>query len=300
MALSVLGGCQSDGDGPPLVVISADSEEQRLLAQITITLLRERGYVVEDGGSYEDGAALRAALVAGTGDLAWAYTGETWMVHLGHHQPIADAARLFELVREEDAHNGIIWLGPAPAERQAVLLVTKDLAQAANLQSIEGLVIYRATVNPFVRVCAPEAFQGIAGLEGLERVYGLRFESGQVLTRDLEGCYQGLASGECECALGYSNDLEIQQYDLVPLNDGRAFFPGSNLALGVRSPALEAHPGLEALLNELTAQVTNSELLEARLQVRSGQLDEPTAARSFLRRNGLLTDTASLVASEQG
>lgn len=281
-------GCGGTPGGAAIVVAGEDTPEQRLLGEITLQLLREHGYGVVDRTAMGDARAVRAALERRRADLSWAYTGDTWTAHLGHHQPITEADEAFRRVCEEDAENGIAWLGPAPVQRRLTVVVGADLAEGGNVRSIEGLLWHRTTVDPRLRICAPAELQGGAGLQGLERVYGLRFDASSVHTVEIEEGYRALSGGECDCALGYSSDVALRRYGLYALADNRGFFAASNLALGARREVLDAHPELADLLRSLAERLTEQELHQAGTQVESGTLDLHAAARAFLRRNELM------------
>jgi len=285
-------GCVGTRRGPAIAVGSSDSAEQRLLSTITLTLLREHGYRVTDLTALGTDSATRLALETGRISVAWAYTGDTWSVHLGHHQPFTDAQEAFRRVREEDAQNGIVWLGPAPAQRSLAMIVTAELAESGNVRSLDGLVRHRTSVNPFLRVCAPPHLQGSSGLAGLERIYGLRFDPDLVRADTITGCYEALTAGEAECALGYSNDVEVAVHDLRVLTDSRGFFPTSSLAVGVREEVLEAYPELGSTLTTLAEHITAQELRDMRIALRGDGVDERSVARAFLRRNRLLPGLA--------
>ena len=289
LALCLLAaGCGPRHEGPEIVVTAGADDEAALLAELTLALLRENGYPVAEHLGLGSARAVRAAVSGGRADLYWAYTADTWRESLSHHEPLADAGVLFRRVAEEDAEAGIVWLGPAAVPARPALVVTPGLAEKAGLARTSDLVRYQAAVNPYLRVCAPEGMQGLAaGVRGLERVYGLRFER-RVVTLPVEEGYRALEAGECDCAVGHTSDAAVRLGRLRALDDDRRFYPPSELALGVRRERLEEHPDLEALLLRLVEVLDEGALAALERQVSVQEMDRTMAVRAFLRRNDLL------------
>lgn len=277
-------GCADAGRGETRIVVAGgDSPEQVLLGALTVEALEGLGYRVVDKTSLGSPWVVRRALEAGNVDLWWEYTGDTWMVHLAHDRPIPDPAELYERVREEDAARGITWLPPAPCLHTMGLVMAADEARARGIASIGDLAVHVARVDPFTRVCTPEGLYGLAGgVRGIERVYGVRFNPEYLVYGSIEEGYARVAAGECLCAIGYSRDVGLITHDLVVLADDRAFFQASNLAVAVRTPVLEALPGLEDDLMRLSALLTR-EAMTGMLREVTADGEKPEAvARRFL------------------
>ena len=253
-----LAGCSAGGRGDTAVVVAgAESPEQVLLSTLTVQALKAQGYRVVDKTALGSPWVVRSALEAGNVDLCWEYTGDTWMVHLGHDRPISDPAEVYARVREEDAARGIIWLAPAPCLRTMGLVVAREEARSLGIASISDLARHVARVDPFTSLCTPEGLCGLAGgVRGVERVYGTRFNPKHLVYGSIDEAYERAARGECLCAMGYSLDAGLITHDLVVLADDRGFFQASNLAVAVRAPVLEALPGLEEDLGRLSAVLT--------------------------------------------
>ena len=295
----LVAGCGPRHEGPAIVVAGGASEEALLLGQLALTLLGENGYPTEDSTGLSSAGAVRDAVTSGHADLYWAYAGDTWAGALPHQEPVADPYLLFQRVREEDAEAGIVWLGPASVRARLALLVTPALATQAGLETTSDLVSYQRRTNPYLSVCAPEGLQEAAsGVRGLERVYGLRFERRVVVSASAEGGYRALEAGECDCALGHTSDHEVRLSGLRVLADDLAFFPPSNLALGVRREPLDAHPELEGLLTRMIALVDEEALAAIQRQVTVHAMDRGAAVRAFLRRGDLLPTWPNLPGSE--
>lgn len=272
-----------------VTVASAKTPEQMVLGQLTLLTLNAAGYAVVDRVGFADEWAVRRALEAGTVDVVWAYTGDVWTSWLGHDQPIADAGELYRRVRDEDRWNGILWLPPAPCERSAGLVMTEKLAAGYKVRTVSDLARLLASREPDLTLCAPEWFyEQAGGLRGLERVYQLYFAPDKRYRRSIEEGYAGLRRGECDCALGYGNDVEVIGGELRMLRDDKGFFLASSLAVAVRAATAQEFPDLQQHLAELTQLLDEQAMAElyGRTAIRG---ESPRrAAQRFLKERGLL------------
>ena len=287
--LSLLGlvclACLPDRPGGiPVVVGSADSPEQMVLGKITVLALRAAKYNVVDKTGLGSSQVVRAALGAGSIDVCWEYTGNTWLVYLGHDFPVADPLGVYRKVRDEDALNQISWLAPAPCQHVLTLVMREGDAQSFDIAELSDLARHMARQDPFLRLCTPqEYYEKSSGIRGLERVYGLRFVTEGVHLLPIQEGYEALQRGECDCALGFSGDSEIVAKGLRVLRDDRGFFQASNPAPAVRTPILRQLPSLERTLGEISASLTQEAMAELQRQMAKG--DKPQViARRFLAK----------------
>ena len=272
----------------PIVVASADTPEQLLLGQMAILALDDAGYRVIDKTALGSTQAVRAALGAGSVDVAWEYTGDTWAIHLGHDRPIANPEELFRQVSQADALNGISWVAVTRCHRRMGVILTKQTARAKRLQSVGDLANHALRVDPEISLCVERAsYDASSGIRGLETVYTMRFKPTLVRFTSTEESYRMLLSGECTCLLGLSTDVASND-KLVMLGDERAFFPASNLAVAVRTPILREFPGVETRLREISQRLDQASLAELRRRVASkGEKPRSVAAR-FLTEQRLI------------
>jgi len=290
LVLLFLAGCWSaDRRPPPIVVASADSPEQLVLGKMTVLTLKAAGYRVTDKTGLGTPWVVRAALEAGNVDVWWEYTGNTWAVHLGHDQRVAEPNDLYEKVRQQDARKQITWLPPAPCQHSLALLMGEQVAQGLDIASIGDLVRYMERVDPRLSLCVPKGLYGaVSGIRGLERFYDLHFDESRVQFMSMAEGYRSLARGECDCVLGYSTDGEIASGSLRTLKDDRGFFQVSNLSVAVRTPLLQESPDLASALGEVAELLTQRAIIDLNRQVAIDG-DKPEAvARRFLIINGVI------------
>ncbi len=287
--LVILSACgRGSKDDIQVVVASSDSLEQQVVGKMTVLALQEEGYDVVDrcgmGGSW----MVRTALEAGNVDVCWGYTGDAWTVHLGHDYPISDADELFARVREEDLLNEITWLSPCDWHHTMSLVVPSSTAQENDVATVTDLAQYVIDVHPEMTLCVPQELYDTAhGIRGLERVYSFHFEEQRVRFLSMQEGYEALMEGDCDCALGFSVDAALMEESLYFLKDDRAFFRASTLAPMARTPMLREAPGVEAVLVELSAALTEDVMWEIhRRTVVEGQ-DPAAVARRMLRECGM-------------
>jgi len=128
--------------GPAVVVASKPWTEQLILGNITLKLLENRGYNVEDRNSLGSTAVLRNAVESDQIDLYWEYTGTTLMTTMGSSEVITDPEKAYNRVKEWDKDNGIIWLDYAEANNTYSLIMKKEKAEDLNLKTISDLADY--------------------------------------------------------------------------------------------------------------------------------------------------------------
>jgi len=273
--------------GPAISVFSGRTAQQRILAEVTLQTLQHHGYAVEDKSGWGSAWQVRKAMAAGNADLCWAYTNDTWTLYLGHDEPIWQSSELYAKVRDEDALNGITWLPPSPCVDGLALITTRQLAEAYDLITIVDLIDTLVRIDPALRLgVSEELAKAAGGLVGLERRYGYRFQGRYVVTVAPEAAYDALLADECEVVLSYRGPAALHP-ELRVLADTLDVFPTSELALGVRSDLLAAHPYLEGRLLELTRALSSSELARMEREVTLDD-DIEDVARAFLKTNELL------------
>ena len=122
-----------------ITVGSKEFTEQLILGQITIQLLENKGFEVEDQTGLNGSAVVRAALEGKEVDLYWEYTGTAWLTYMENEEPITDSEECYEKVKEADAANGLVWLDYAPFDNTYTLMMRKADADAYGIKTISDL-----------------------------------------------------------------------------------------------------------------------------------------------------------------
>jgi osmoprotectant transport system substrate-binding protein len=227
------------------------------------------------------------ALVYGLVQLVPEYAGSALeFFSMGRLAATSDAGAANRALAGSVAGRGLVVAQPAPAQDANAIVVTAATAARYRLRSIADL----AKVAPRLMFGGPPECPGRAYcLQGLKRVYGLRFkaftplDAGGPLTR------QALQAGYIGAALLFTTDPSIPARHLVVLADDRGLQPAENITPLVRRSAIERYgPRLLATLNKVSALLDTGTLraLDARVEL-AGQ-DPRLVAGSWLRAHGLI------------
>ena len=280
----------------PIVVASKPFGESFLLAELFAQLLEARGFGVERrlglGATEIAFQALRSSSI----DVYPEYTGTGLLAILGE-QPSPDPRKVYrDVAREFRRRFGVRWLPPLGFQNTYAIAVRRESAQRLGLTTLSDLARISGTLRAGL---TPDFIGRPDGLPGLEKAYGVRFSSVRALLPAVK--YQALAAGEVDVIDGYSTDGFIARYDLVVLEDDRAFFPPYEAAALV-GPALQREvPAAIAVLSELSGLFTEDDMrrLNQRIEV-EGIPVARVAAGALLSRGLIRTGLAGASAPQDG
>jgi osmoprotectant transport system substrate-binding protein len=131
--------------------------------------------------------------------------------------------------------------------------------------------------------CATNKFCAI----GLKNVYGITFK--QIKTTDFGGpiTVQALKSGAVQ--VGELFSTAVYDPSFVTLTDDKHLEASDNIVPVIRQ-AVDT-PGIDKILNDISAQLTTSDMLALNKMVDVSQQDPAAVARTFLSQKGLGTAT---------
>jgi osmoprotectant transport system substrate-binding protein len=270
-----------------ITVGSFDFPESELLAYLYADALSARGYpvrVLPDLGSRE---LVEPALMTGLVQLVPEYTGSALeFVSLGRVHATASVATTARNLERWMRARGIIIARPALAQDSNAIVVTAATAARYRLRTVSDLT---AAAPALVFGGPPECPQRPYCLQGLRRVYGLRFrafvglDTGGTLTR------QALEGGEISAALLFTTDPAIRGRHLVVLADNRGLQPAENVVPVLRRATAERYgTGLVAALNAVSARLSTTTLMALDAQVELEGLGPNAVAERWLRDQGLI------------
>ncbi|RQD75701.1 glycine betaine ABC transporter substrate-binding protein [Desulfonatronospira sp. MSAO_Bac3] len=124
------------------------------------------------------------------------------------------------------------------------------------------------------------------GLPNFQEHYG--FEFPELAVVDLGLAYQAVGEGLAHVGIGDATEGRIVKYDLVVLEDDKAFFPAYNPAPLVRKDILETYPELEKIMQELSSRLDLKTLSMLNKKVSIDNEMPRDAARYFLLQEGLI------------
>ena len=272
--------------GTEVVVASFNFPESAVLAEIYARAIAAAGIPVRKELDLGPRELVQPALLSGMVDVVPEYLG-TALASLAPAPgaPTTDTAAGRERLASLLAPRGVRVLDPAPAQNQNGLVVTRATAERFRLQAVSDLA---AIAGDLALGGPPECPQRRYCLDGLQRVYGLRF--GRFVPLDTEQQRAtALADGVVDVAVMFTTDGRLAPGDLVLLRDDRALQPSENVVPLVSSRAAERYgTALIESINAVSARLTSNSLRFLNWRISIADRDISTEARGWLERQTLV------------
>ncbi|RCV48534.1 ABC transporter substrate-binding protein [Marinitenerispora sediminis] len=271
-------GGEGGGDPGTLVVGSADFPESTLLGNIYAQALENAGLQVETQFNIGSREVYYDQIESGNLSVFPEYNGAV-LAYLDPEAASGATEETNEQVREL-LPEGLEILDSSAAQDKDSLTVTRetaeehDLATVADLEPVAGELV----------LGGPSEFETRAqGVPGLERTYGLAFESFRSLDSTLVP--QALRDGDVQVANLFTTDPAIAANDFVVLEDTENLFGSQNVTPLVYSDAVD-DTAREAL-NAVSAELTTETLTELNRRVSIDHEDPDAVAADWLSSVGL-------------
>jgi osmoprotectant transport system substrate-binding protein len=273
------------GKGKPAVTIGTKNfTEQLILGELYSQALRAKGYTVNVKPNIGPSEVVSREMETGEIDGYPEYTG-TIVAVLGHdpRQP-ANARQAFERAAAYEHRHGATLLAMAPAEDTDVLVTTPSYAAAHHLATLGDLAKLGSSATV---AAAPEFKTRLAGLQGLEQVYGvhgLNFLPVKIGTQ-----YETLRKGKADIVAVFTTDGELSQGGYKLLRDPKKIFGYQNVAFVLRRDTMAREgPAFARTIDEVSAKLSTQALRLMNAAVELDQQSPAPVARQFLAANGLL------------
>ncbi|WP_435358300.1 glycine betaine ABC transporter substrate-binding protein [Haloarchaeobius sp. DFWS5] len=305
VVVPALGGCVSEGTpgSPPdmrrLSVGSKNFVENRILGFMTyeaVNRVLDRQPVHEIG--YGQTSDIWTALVDGSVDTYWEYTGTLWHVHPPVHDRtdrIDDPDVLYERVRTEMAdHNDLRCFSPASFDNPYVFVARPKWVEETGVTDHSALVEYVSDGATVPTAVGPSFYQRRDGWPGFLDHYEVEASvrdrwDPHVEVVNLVLAYEFLVTERIDVAMGFGTDPQISQYDLHVFDDDRDFFPLYSPLPVVHRTVVERVDGLDDVLDRLGPAIESVEemrALNARVVVEGERPRD--VALSVLRTEGIV------------
>jgi len=275
-----------------VVVGSKEFTEQLILGQITLFLLDAHGIPVVDETNLGGSVVLREAQEHGEVDICWEYTGTALITHLGYAEPLTDSEECYQLVKQDDLENGLIWLDYAPLNNTYTIMMRQADAEEYGIETISDLA---EAINEGVDAPEPGSWNFCCdheytiredGYPGLSELYDFHFDG--VHPMDAGVVYSALRDGEVAVAMGFATDGRIAAYELVNLEDDKEFHPVYNVAPVVRAEVLEEYPELEEILAPVAGELCDETMMELNAKVDIEGYEPDEVAEMWLKEEGFI------------
>ncbi len=287
-ALALAGCASSDplaGESPaaddaPIVIGSQDYYSSEIIAEIYAQALEGAGYEVDRQFRIGQREVYLPEIESGAIDLFPEYTGPV----LQYWDPETEARLSDDVFAAlvETAPENVRVLDQSPATDQDAYTVTEAFAQEWNLVNIEDLANVTVPLTMGGNSEGETRPNGPAGLlatYGVEAAFTPIEDGGGPLT------VKALQDGAIQLAIIYTADPSIEANNLVSLVDTKGLFLASHV-VPLASDRLD--DAAVAIINEISATMTASELVSLNGRSVNEQLPAATIATDWLTANGLI------------
>ena len=282
--LLTLTACSSQ-EPKTVVVASKPHSEQYILAEMLSLLIENHTDIkVEKKLGIGGGTSnIHPAMLSGDFDIYPEYTG-TGLLFVLKEDLITDPDELYKRVQDRylEEYN-IKWLGLYGFNNTYALAVKESTAQTYNLETYDDLAL---ASKDLVFGAEYDFFERDDGYEALKDVYGFEFKDTKEMDIGLK--YEAIGSDEVDVINAFSTDGLIKQYNLKVLEDNKNFFPAYQAATLIRKETLDKYPELEEVLEKLTGQISDDEMIQMNYQVEKENMDPRDVAEQFLKAKGLI------------
>ncbi len=251
VSVLMLAACVARAQDGTIVVGSKKFTESVILGEMVTQLLRDAGYDADHRRDMGGSRVLFEGLIRGDLDAYPDYTG-TIRHELLSGLDLPPDADLAEVLARE---HGLAMTKPLGFNNTYAVGVTRATAERYGLRTISDLRAHAGLVLGF----SNEFMDREDGWPGLRTAYGLT-NPARGMDHDL--AYRGLESGDIQAMDLYATDAEIAYYDLVVLEDDRAYFPRYDavilyrMDLAARAPA--AAEAIERLAGSIDAHTMSA------------------------------------------
>lgn len=266
-----------------VAVGSKDFTEQIILGEILAQAIEAKTGLQVERRFDLGGNLAHQAMVAGEIDVYVEYTG-TALLAILKDPPIKDPAEVYRQVKSSYAKQfSSEWTEPLGFNNTFAILVRGDEARRHGLKTISDA----AKMSSQWRAGFGQDFMSRPdGYPGFARTYGFQFE--EIREMDLSLTYRALAEKQVDLIAGNSTDGLISRYGLVQLEDDLHYFPPYDAVPVVRQPALEKHPEVRAVLEQLGGILNVEEMRKLNYAIDGEHRQAKDVVREFLRHKGLL------------
>jgi osmoprotectant transport system substrate-binding protein len=177
-------------------------------------------------------------------------------------------------------------LEPSQAQNRDAVVLSAATAKKYHLTQKSSIADLKTVAKDLVIGGSPEFQTRFQGLEGLEKVYGVKFKSFKALDAGGPLTVAALKNGNIQAGDIFTTDPNIGKEKFVPLQDPKSLFGFENVVpLVYRKNLPKAGT---AALNAVSAALDTVTLLELDTQVQNEHKDPKEVAKSWLASKHLV------------
>jgi glycine betaine/choline ABC-type transport system substrate-binding protein len=271
-----------------LTIGSKNFPEQEILGEIYAQALSAAGYKVKSALNLGSETVALKALKTGqiSGYPEYASTALTSFFGLEPEEVPADAAEAWEKANAEFEKEGLEAFEPTPFASANAVGTTKETADKYGLKTVSDLEGVSEKLSLYG---SPECRQRIDCLAGLEKLYGLKFESFTPVDIGLR--YTVLDKGQADLSILFTTDpqLSAEADKYVILEDDKEVFPAGNVIFVTdKAVAEEAGPDFEETILKVQEGLTLEVVQELDARVELEKETPKEAAQAYLESAGYI------------
>jgi osmoprotectant transport system substrate-binding protein len=269
------------GSSGSVVVGSANFPENELLAYVYYLALQKKGVNVSIKPNIGAREVYYPQVQKGAISIIPEYNGTLLTVEADPTSTAKTTAAV-DAALAAKLPSTLTVLNPAPAQDSDSITVTAATAAKDHLKTIADLKPYASSM---VLGGPPEFKTRSDGIAGLKANYGLTFKSFDPLDESGPITLAALTGGKVQAADVFTTTPQIVTDKLVSLADPKFNFAAQNVIPLVYKPALT--PTITSTLNEISAKLTTSALLQMDNAVITQKANYTTVAEGFLQSIGM-------------
>jgi len=272
-------------NGPEAVVGSKTFTESVVLGELLRVAAREQGIAVDHRMQLGGSRILFEGLRKGDIDIYPEYSGTLVFELLGRS---AESWPDAEELQAELAALGLASTRPLGFQNTYALGMKRERAESLGIDKISDL-----RRHPELKLGFSNEFMDRKdGWPGLSQAYGLEPEWVRGIDHDL--AYRALESDDIDAIDLYSTDADIAYYDLVTLEDDRAYFPEYRSIYLYRLDLAQRVPGLVDLMRALEGRIDEAAMIRMNGRVKLEGVSEARAASEFLGVTSNVSESSRL------
>lgn len=276
-------------DGIAVDVGSKDFDEQLILGQLTLLMLKGAGADVTDKTNIQGSTQARTDLMKEEIDVYWEYTGTGWINFLAHDELIPDAEEQYQKVKAEDLkENDLVWGERAPFNNTYSMAPTQEFAEEEGIETLSDMAAYMEETDDYT-VCVESEFATRPdGLPALEKTYGISIPEANIKSLGTGVIYPQVENGTCTFGEIFTTDGRIAALDLLALEDDKGAFPIYN-GVPVTNANNPDGDAIQEVLAPLAKTLTTEVMTELNAKVSGEGLPPDQVSEEYLKEQGFIS-----------
>ena len=272
--------------GVSVIVGSKDFTESIVLSKIVKQFILANGGKVTDKTNIKGSATTREAMVKGSINLYWEYTGTAWLVYQKQTDVSLAPTALYKKVVAGDKAAKVTWLPMTSFNDTYAFAITKANATKYGIKTYSDLVT-KMPADARTWCVESEFASRPDGFVGFKAKYNVP-ASDVIKTLDTGAIYAATQNGQCGIGEVFATDGRIGALGLTVPAEDISYFPAYNAAITTTDAIAKKYPQLIKALSPLASKISNAVMqnLNARVDVLGEDAD--SVAKSWLAGAGLI------------